>query len=154
MYCRSAMHPATFIRKDATIAEAVKMMTQKHLQYLLVVGPHDEFIGELSALQFAKLLLPPSVGLQFGVHMEAAKDESIDVMAERLRHHHHRPIADFIDHDIPVVRPDTPLIDALMLLRGGAVVLPVVEGPHSKLIGVVSMLKILRLVEGIEPVVD
>ncbi len=149
MLCRDFMHqPPTHVRQSATLEEAIELMFDRHIQPLLVTDDEDRFVGEIQSLQFAKLLLPASVGLAFGVHNTDDLGKSVADLNERLKPHLSRPIREFIDHDIPVVLEKAPLIDALMLLRGGVVRVPVLDAPGGKLIGAISMLTILRTVMG------
>lgn len=148
MFCESVMQAApTRIRQDAHLHEAVALTAERHMQVLMVVGKDDRFVGELSMNQFAKALLPRNIFLEYEGHEEEAQRETLADVADRLTPYLDRTIADFIDHDVPVVRPKTPLIDALMLLRGGALRIPVVDGPNDKLVGAISMLTILRIVQ-------
>lgn len=147
MFCESVMHAGpTHIHRDAHLHEAVDLMAERHMQVLMVVGQDDRFVGELSVNQFAKALLPRSVFLEYEGHEDEAQRETLADVVSRLTPYLERPIADFIDHDVPVVRPKTPLIDALMLLRGGALRIPVVDGPNDRLVGAISMLTVMRIV--------
>ena len=147
MFCESVMHAGpTHIHRDAHLHEAVDLMAERHMQVLMVVGQDDRFVGELSVNQFAKALLPRSVFLEYEGHEDEAQRETLADVVNRLTPYLDRPIADFIDHDVPVVRPKTPLIDALMLLRGGALRIPVVDGPNDRLVGAISMLTVMRIV--------
>ncbi len=147
MFCESVMQAApTRIRRDAHLHEAVDLMGERHMQVLMVVGEENRFVGELSINQFAKALLPRSIFVEYEGHEDEAQRETLADVVGRLTPYLDRPIIDFIDHDVPVVRPKTPLVDALMLLRGGALRIPVVDGPNDMLVGAISMLTIMRVV--------
>ena len=147
MYCDSIMSGTpTSIRDDAKIRDAIHLMDERHMQVLMVTDAEGHFVGELSIYQFAKALLPRSVFAEYDAHDDVAGRESLAEVAHRLVPYLDRPIRDFIDHNVPVVRPKTPLTDALLLLRGGALRIPVVDQPNQILVGAVSMLTILRSV--------
>jgi CBS domain-containing protein len=74
--------------------------------------------------------------------------ESLEDAKKRLEPYRNRKIKDFVDHDIPVVRPDLPIATALMLLRGGVGRVPVVDAASKKLLGTLSMLSILSRIRG------
>ena len=147
MYCESIMSGTpTSIREDAKIRDAIHLMDERHMQVLMVTDAQGHFIGEVSIYQFAKALLPRSVFAEYEGHDDEARRETLDDVAKRLVPYLDRQIKDFMDHDVPVVRPKTPLTDALLLLRGGALRIPVVDEPNQTLVGAVSMLTILRAV--------
>ncbi|MCA8931272.1 MAG: CBS domain-containing protein [Rhodospirillaceae bacterium] len=147
MYCESIMSAApTSIHEDAKIRDAIHLMEERHRLVLMVTDHTGHFVGEVSIYQFAKALLPRAVFAQYDANDEEARRETLDDVAERLIPYLDRPIRDFIDHDVPVVRPKTPLTDALLLLRGGTLRIPVVDDPNQTLVGAVSMLTILRAV--------
>ena len=149
MYCDSIMQTEpTHIHRDAPLHEAVAMMAAKHMQVLMVVKDDHEFVGELTIGQFAKALVPRSMGLDPEQdHAAEAQSETLADVAGRLKPYLNRQVLDFVDHDVPVVRPTTPLIDAVMLLRGGVLRIPVVDGPRNTLVGAVSMLTVMRAVQ-------
>ena len=147
MYCESIMSAnPTSIRHDAKIRDAIHLMDERHMQVLMVTDDTGHFVGEVSIYQFAKVLLPRSVFAEYDAHDEEAQRETLADVAHRLVPYLDRVIKDFVDHDVPVVRPKTPLTDALLLLRGGALRIPVVDDPNQTLVGAVSMLTILRAV--------
>ncbi|TVQ31536.1 MAG: CBS domain-containing protein [Geminicoccaceae bacterium] len=147
MYVEDIMqtHP-TAIQRKAKLREAIDLMAQRHIQAVLVVDENNRFIGEFSAIQLAKILLPPNARAFVGAHANPREDEKIPDLVARLRPYLDRPVGDFIDHDIPTVHPKTPLSEALLLLRGGALRMPVTEGPDDRLVGAVSVLTVLRKV--------
>ncbi len=151
MYVRNVMLvPATQIRSDATMGEALELFQKWHVQNILIHGPGGEFLGEIKATQFAKMLIPEGAGLEaldVGGHEAEARRETYTDLQHRLEAHLKRPVTNFMDHDVPSVTPDTPLMDALILLRDGGLRIPVVEGPDNKLVGSLSLLTVLRRIE-------
>jgi CBS-domain-containing membrane protein len=121
-------------------------MSARHLQALLVVDEQQRFVGEVSAWQLAKILVPSNSRVFIGDQPHAGADETLADLVARLGPFLDRPVSDFVDHDVPTVHPKTPLTEALLLLRGGALRMPVTEGPDDKLVGAVSVLTVLRRV--------
>ncbi|MFW5680536.1 MAG: HPP family protein [Pseudomonadota bacterium] len=141
------MHESpTAIQRTAKLREAIELMASRHMQALLVVDDQNRFVGEISALQLAKMLVPRNARAFIGDHPDASADETVDDLVARLKPYLDRPVADFVDHDIPTVHPKTPLTEALLLLRGGALRMPVTDGPDDRLVGAVSVLTVLRRV--------
>lgn len=136
----------TTIQHHAKLREAIDLMTARHLQALMVVDEQQRFVGEISALQMAKILLPRNARVFIGDQPDASASETLLDLVSRLRPYLDRLVADFVDHDVPTVHAKTPLADALLLLRGGALRIPVTEGPDNRLVGALSVLTVLRKV--------
>ncbi len=151
MYVKNVMLvPATQIRSDATVGEALELFQKWHVQNILIAGPNGEFLGEIKANQFAKMLMPVGSGLEdlgVGGHEKEAVRETYSDLQNRLEFHLKKPVTNFMDHDVPAVTPDTPLMDALIHLREGGLRIAVVEGPEKKLVGSLSLLTVLRKIE-------
>ncbi len=148
MYAKDYMREAPFLVKaEDTLATAIDLMISKHQPDLWVVDDNFRFIGEIRAVQFAKILVPVTVGSHYEIDSTISNDESIAESIEdaqqRLAPFLDRKVKDYVDHEIPVVRPDLPIASALMLLRGGLIRMPVVETGSGRLLGSLSMLNIL-----------
>lgn len=136
----------TSIQHNAKLGDAIELMTARHLQTLMVTDEQHCFVGEISALQLAKILLPRNSRVFIGDKPEAVSGETVLDLVSRLTPYLDRRVADFVDHEVPTVHPKTPLNDALLLLRGGALRIPVTEGANNLLVGALSVLTVLRKV--------
>jgi CBS domain-containing protein len=148
MYAKDYMRDDPFtVTVDDTLATAIDQMVSKHQADLWVVDDSFRFVGEIRALQFAKLLVPVTVGSHYEIDSTISNDESVaeslDEAKARLEPYLDRKVKDFVDHQVPVVRPDMPIASALMLLRGGLVRVPIVEAGSARLLGTLSMLTML-----------
>jgi CBS domain-containing protein len=136
-----------YVVADDTLSTAIDKMIDSHQLNLWVVDEEGRFVGEIRALQFAKILAPATVGSHYEIESEISAEESVAESLEdakkRLEPYRDRKVKDFVDHDIPVARPDMPIATALMLLRGGLERVPVVEAASKKLLGTLSMLTVL-----------
>ena len=148
MYAKDYMRedPIT-VFVDDNLSTAIDLIVERHQADLWVVDRDFRFIGEIRALQFAKMLVPVTVGSQYEVDSAISNDESIAESLEdakqRLKPFLERKVRDYVDHEVPVVRPDLPISSSLMLLRGGLVRMPVVDAQTGRLLGTLSMLTIL-----------
>ncbi|MBK1649071.1 CBS domain-containing protein [Rhabdochromatium marinum] len=148
MYAKDYMRedPIT-VFVDDDLSTAIDLIVERHQADLWVVDRDFRFIGEIRALQFAKMLVPVTVGSQYEIDSTISNDESIAESLEdakqRLKPFLERKVRDYVDHEVPVVRPDLPISSSLMLLRGGLVRMPVVDAQSSRLLGTLSMLTIL-----------
>jgi CBS domain-containing protein len=142
MFCRHYMVRSTpTVLDTATLAEAMATMIKHHRQQLLVVNAQGEYVGEITTFILAKLLLPPGDGPQ--TQEEAEKETVVDV-DDRIAPYLNRKVGDFAANDLPIMHPDTPLVEAVRLLAGGKLRLPVVDPQTKKFVGAISSLSVLR----------
>lgn len=149
MLCRDYMITTpTCIEKTKPVSAAIDMMVDKHMGELIVVDDQGRLAGEIRAAQFGKLLAPATVGHEYGLTSDISTVDSLtegeDQLRQRIKPHLQRTVAEFMDHEIPAVHPDSPLRDALMLLRGGTSRLAVIDPVSRKLVGAMSMFTVLR----------
>jgi FOG: CBS domain len=142
MFCRHYMVRSTpTVLDTATLAEAMATMIKHHRQQLLVVNAQGEYVGEITTFTLAKLLLPPGEAPQSAE--EAEKETVVDV-DDRIAPYLNRKVGDFVEHDLPIMHPDTPLVEAVRLLAGGKLRLPVIDPQTKKFVGAISSLSVLR----------
>lgn len=122
-----------------TLGQALARMIKHHMQQQLVVNAEDVYLGEITTFTIAKLLMPAE-----GQTPEEAQLETIADVDDRITPHLSRRVGEFVDRDVPVVHPDTPLAEALRHFAAGKLRLPVVDPATNKLIGVISPLTVLR----------
>jgi CBS domain-containing protein len=138
---RSAAARSTVL-DSATLGEALAKMIKHHMQQLLVVNAEGSYLGEITTFTLAKLLLPDLQGRS--QTQEEAQLETVGDVDDRITPHLGRKVADLIEHVSPVVRPDTPLSEAISIFASGKLRLPVVDPATNQLIGVISPLTVLR----------
>ncbi|MFO1128613.1 MAG: CBS domain-containing protein [Rhodospirillales bacterium] len=123
----------------APLSAALARMIKHHLQQLIVIDANDKYVGEITSFTLAKLLLPEG-----DQSAQEAEWETVGDVDQRIQPQLGRRVADFVDTNCPVMRPDTPLGEALVLLAEGTLRMPVVDPATEKLCGVISALTILR----------
>jgi CBS domain-containing protein len=144
MFCRhyrvrSGAAQSTIL-DTATLGEALARMIKHHMQQLLLINEAGEFVGEVTTFTLAKLLLTNGSGTT----REEAEAETVGDVDDRIMPHLGRRVRDFAEHDLPVVGPDTPLMEAVRLLASGKLRLPVVDPNTNKFVGIISPLTVLR----------
>ncbi|MFO1155170.1 MAG: CBS domain-containing protein [Rhodospirillales bacterium] len=127
------------VLNTAPLSAALAQMIKHHLQQLIVIDGEGRYVGEITSFTLAKLLIPN--GAQ---SPQEAEWETVGDVDQRIQPHLGQRVADFVDTDCPVMKPDTPLGEALALLAEGTLRLPVVDPANNKLCGVISALTILR----------
>lgn len=143
MFCRHYMVRNTpTVLDTATLAEAMSIMIKHRRQQLLVINADEEFVGEISTFTLARLLLPEN-GDRDASREEAELETVVDV-DDRIAPYLGRRVGEFAEHDLPIMHPDTPLANAIKLLAGGKLRLPVVDPNTNKFVGAISSLSVLR----------
>ena len=147
MDCRDVMRPIKVsLHADKDIGEAVDFMVDSHMGLVPVVEEEgDVFVGLLGGHNLMKALLPRTLNIIRGMKRASYLRENREDLRERLDELRGLPIRTLVDHDVATVHPDTPLIDALMLLSQGQNVVPVVDPTDGRLLGAISFFSVLRV---------
>lgn len=149
--CSAIMHsPPTHLYVDSTVQEAIDLLVEHHMYNVPVVDRDEIFVGEISARRLMGLLLPVSLSMEQGLKQTSFMRESLADIKRRLDAVKNHPIAPYVATDITVVYPDSPLIDALMLLFHKYIRIPVVDRNNGRLLGGISLITLLRAVEAPE----
>ena len=145
------MHqPPTHLYVDNTVNEAIELLIEHHMYNVPVVDRNDIFVGEISVRRLIGLLLPVSLSMEKGLKNTSFMRETLPDIKRRLGAVSSYPIEPYIATDIPVVYPDSPLIDALMLLYHKYIRIPVVNRSDGRLIGGISLITLLRALEDLD----
>lgn len=149
MDCKSVMAPIKVrLFADEPVGDVIDFMVNKHMGLVPVTNRDGTFAGMVSGDHLMKFLLPKVLStVGTGVHratMAAASylDESATEMQERLDDLRTRSVGEVLEHGVETVTPDTPLIDALMKIKGKQYVVPVVDG-ENMLLGAISFFSVL-----------
>lgn len=149
--CSAIMHtPPTHLYLDSTVHEAIELLIEHHMYNVPVVDRNEIFVGEISVKRLIGLLLPVSLSMEQGLKNTSFMRESLVDIRDRLEAVRNNPIAPYIASDITVVYPDSPLIDALMLLFHKYIRIPVVNREDGRLVGGISLITLLRALETLE----
>ncbi len=154
MICTMAMEPVdTRFYLDQRVAEAMAFMVDNHAEWVPVLARDERFAGMLGSDHLMRHILPHTLTtVGTGVRRAAMPgasflDESVEEMQERLTELCAQNLGDMLDSDVRSVMADTPLVDALMLIKGKQSVVPVV-GKKGNLLGLISFFSVLRVLGG------
>lgn len=149
MDCKTVMAPIKVsLYADEAVSGVMDFMVEKHMGLVPVTNRDGTFAGLISGDHLMKFLLPRALTtVGTGVHratMRAASylDESATEMHERLDDLRARTVGEVLETDVQTVTPDTPLIDALMMIKGKQYVVPVVD-EAGQLLGAISFFSVL-----------
>ena len=157
MTCREIMivNPPVLHARD-TVAAAVRGLLAHHVLSMAVVDDEGRYLGMFAKSRLFGLVLPTIVAMEevlpnFATLSDLAfLPDNLDDMRARLRAVADRPVGDYADRTVPVLRPDSPLMASVMLLYRTRNFLPVVEERTDRLLGVVSTWDTLtKLAEGL-----
>ncbi len=149
MDCKSVMAPIKVsLYSDEKAGDVIDFMVEKHMGLVPVTERDGTFAGLISGDSLMSFLLPKaltSMGGKFrqgGLSHVSYLQESAEDMKERLDSLGERPIGELLDRKVKTITPDTPLIDALMMIKDKQYVVPVVD-EDNKLLGAISFFSVL-----------
>jgi CBS domain-containing protein len=153
--CRSIMtaQPVTISRHEP-VARALEMLLQNKLLALPVTDDAGRYFGMFLRSRLVSLLLPRIVQLEaqlpeIGRLLEVGFiSDTLEDVQERFQKVAGNPVGEYAQTDTPILRPETPIMNALLFLYRTRSYLPVVEEASGRLIGVVSTWDILGRIAG------
>ncbi|MEF8713383.1 MAG: CBS domain-containing protein [Accumulibacter sp.] len=149
--CRSIMsNPPAVLKPTDSVSMALQAMVREHLPALPVVDADGRYIGMLPRSRLVALAMPRVLSrdtdqqplarlLQVGFIRDSLAD-----LQERMAAAANDPVSKHLDREVPVLSPDTPLMNAMLFLYRQRNILPVVE--NGKLLGIVSVWDVLARV--------
>ncbi|HNC20737.1 MAG: CBS domain-containing protein [Candidatus Accumulibacter cognatus] len=146
--CRSIMSdPPTVLKPTDSVSVALQTMVRERLPALPVVDTDGRYVGMLPRSRLVALAMPRVLShdtdqqpLARLLRVGFIRDSLADLQ-ERMAAAANDPVSQHLDREVPVLSPDTPLMNALLFLYRQRNVLPVVE--NGKLLGIVSVWDVL-----------
>lgn len=149
MDCKTVMAPIKVcLYADEPAGDVIDFMVEKHMGLVPVTERDGTFAGLISGDSLMAFLLPKALSSMGTLFRHGAMKkvsflhETAEDMKERLDSLRDRPIGDILDRKVKVATPDTPLIDALMMIKDKQYVVPVVDHDR-KLVGAISFFSVL-----------
>jgi CBS domain-containing protein len=140
--------PPLVLRRDDSVADALKRMLDDRLTSAPVTDGKDRFIGMFRVRRVVGLALPKAATLDHLVEDISFINETVDDLKRRLGTMRDDPVSKHLDDTVPVVRPTMALAEILLLLYRSSNTLPVVEEPSRKLLGIVTSQRVLNVLLG------
>jgi CBS-domain-containing membrane protein len=136
MSCRTIMNAeAPSLNRRDTVAVAVQKLFAERRLSLPVIDDDRHYLGLFGSHQLLKMVLPRAADLAVDL---AFVRESKDDVQKRLKAVAEHPVERYVDREAVTLAPDTPLVEALLLLYRGREDLPVVDKETHRLEGIVS----------------
>ena len=129
---------------DETVGTAVDRLLSEHMLALPVVDHDRRYIGMFAKSRLFGLLLPAVVASEPALpsmgkipELDFLRDY-LPEMQERLRAIADHPVSRYADRTVPVLRPDSPVVAAMLLVFRTRNFVPVVDERTGKLAGLIS----------------
>ena len=137
MTCRDYMirNPPT-LAADTTVGEAVALLTSQHLFALPVADAAGGYAGLFGVQDVVGLLLPSGTAEGLVPDLAFMADD-LGEIRDRLGERAGRPIGPLLDDDLPTLRPESPIVEALFLLHKHRHPLAVVDADR-RLVGLMT----------------
>lgn len=140
--------PPLVLRRDETVARALKRMLDEGLTSVPVVDAKGKFIGMFRVRRVVGLALPKAATLDHLVEHISFINESLEDLTRRLGTVRDHAVSKHLDDTVPVVRPNMALAEILLLLYRSSNTIPVVEQKSGKLLGIVTSQRVLNSLMG------
>jgi CBS domain-containing protein len=153
--CRSIMTTKPIVIKETeTVSKGMRMLLDNRLLGLPVVDNDEHYRGMFLRSRLVALLLPTIVQLEERLP-EVGRLIELGFMTDTLDDAHDRfqkvardPVSKYVQTDTPILRLDTPVMNAVLYLYRTRSYLPVVDEASGKLLGVVSTWDVLGRIAG------
>jgi CBS domain-containing protein len=133
------------LRPTDTVATAADRILKHHLRHLPVVDEQGRYLGTFSIYSLLKLTLPKAVLDKHGLDNVSFVTESVGDLAQRLGGRRDEPVVNWLSQDDPVMHPDTPTMEIMLLmLHGRTTSVPVVNKTNGRLEGIISFWDVLE----------
>lgn len=130
-------HP-TVLKSTDKISTAAKFIMQNRYRNLPVVDKSGCYMGVFGVNCLLKLVLPKSVMMEKGLKNVAFIHETLADLHDRFREIENEEVTICMNADVVTVNPDTPLLEALVILHDTKTSIPVLEPGSCKLLGMIS----------------
>lgn len=139
MSCRAIMtvDPVTLRTDDHVELAAERLMAQRFI-ILPVVDAEGRYEGLFGVFELLRLLLPRGATVNHLLPDLRFMTDDLGALQSHFGEMAGEPIGRHLRTDLPVLGPETPVIEALLQFYRNRTTLPVVEPTSRKLLGVLS----------------
>jgi CBS domain-containing protein len=119
-----------------------------------VVDSERRYLGLFAKSRLIGLMLPSIVALEDVLPKIAQMtdlaylSDDIDDLRARFDALRNRPVSEYADREAPTLKPDSPIMEAVLLIFRTRNFVPVVDPASRRLLGMVSTWNILAKLEG------
>ena len=130
-------HPVVLLDTDSIGSAADQIMSHRY-RSLPVVDEDGRFLGILGVGCMLRLVLPKAATMNKGLSDLRYLSSSLEDLRERLKSVVDQPVIACVDKNVPVVHPDTPMLETLLTLYRTKMAVGVVDEATGRLLGMIS----------------
>jgi CBS domain-containing protein len=139
MTAQTIMNPnPVTLRPTDTVGTATEYILNHHLRHLPIVDENGRYLGIFGIYSLLRLILPQAATVEGGLEDISFLHGPLSDLGKRLRHVEGESVMKGLRQDIPLVHPETPLMETVLLLLRARIALPVVEKETGRLAGIIS----------------
>jgi len=139
MFARDVMDPApVLLHPDDSIADVARKILARRYRSLAVVDEKNRFLGVVTVSILLKLVLPKAATMSQGLNHLTYVNVTLADLWERFAGVSDDRVGDHMQTNAIKVAPDTPLLEALLLIYKEKTNLPVVNRETGILEGMIS----------------
>ncbi len=146
-------HPVVLLDTD-TIGTAADQIMSHRYRSLPVVDEDGRFLGILGVGCMLRLVLPKAATINKGLSGLRYLSSSLEDLRERLKSVVDQPVTACVDKNVPVVHPDTPMLETLLTLYRTKMAVGVVDEATGRLLGMISYFDVGERIMAAEPTLE
>lgn len=120
------------------IRAAAECIMERRYRSVPVTDDDGRYLGVFSVNCLLQQVIPKAAIMEDGLENLGFVTDSLADLHQRFREVKDQPVSICMSHDVPIVHPDTPLMETLLLLYRNRTSLPVVERDSGRLVGMVT----------------
>ena len=136
---RDVMDPnPSVLRATDKISDGVGIIMGRRYRNLPVVDDQGRFLGVFGVQCLLRTALPKAALVKDGLNSVTFVRETLKDLRQRLAAVENEPVTYCLTEDVPVVFPETPLLETLLILYRNRISIPVVDKDTGALVGMIS----------------
>jgi CBS domain-containing protein len=130
-------HPSV-MHADEPITKAIDIVMKNRYRNLPVVDSDGRYQGMFGINCLLRLVIPNAALMDRGLESLAFVSDTLRDLRRRLEEFKDQSVSLCMGEEVRVVRPDTPLIETLLIMYRTKSSLPVVDPETGRLVGMIS----------------
>ncbi len=139
------------LRGSDTVGSAARQLVRHRYVNLPVVDAEQRYLGMFGVFELLGLLLPKGATLDHLVPDLGFMADDVSSLQTRLGELRDQPVGPYARTDLPVLHPDTAIVEAVLHFYRGRSSLAVVDEGSGRLLGLLSYWDALTALVGQRP---
>lgn len=129
--------PSVTLKPDDSLADTLALMLSRHINHAPICDGDGVFVGLISTNAILRAIIPASATTEGGLSNLKFVGDGMRLLTSHLHNLERLKVAQFASKDMPVLREDSPILEAAQLLAKSTAPLPLVDR-QGKLLGLIS----------------